>query len=88
VFSKNSITISKQFSTYLDLQIRNVNYVFNGLDDVFNVAEQNISYSFFNPKLGLTFDLNNRNNFYVSFGIGNREPNRADFVSTTKLSQA
>jgi iron complex outermembrane receptor protein len=83
VFSKNSFIVSKKFSTYLDLQLRNVNYSFNGLDEIFNVSKQKIAYSFFNPKLGLTFDMNNRNNFYASFGIGNREPNRADFVSAT-----
>lgn len=83
VFSKNTYSFTNKFSAYLDLQMRNVNYNFVGLDDVFNISEQKIKYTFFNPKVGLTVDLNNRNNFYASFGIGNREPNRDDFVNST-----
>ncbi len=83
IFTKNTIFFKKGLSAFVDLQFRNVNYTFEGLSNVFELGSQSISYSFFNPKLGVTFDLNNRNNFYASFGIGNREPNRDDFVNST-----
>ncbi len=37
------------------------------------------TFNFFNPKLGVTYDLNNANNLYLSFAVANREPNRNDY---------
>ena len=37
------------------------------------------TFNFFNPKAGLTFDLNPNNNFYFSYARANREPNRNDY---------
>ena len=36
-------------------------------------------FNFFNPKLGLTYELNRENSFYTSFAVANKEPNRDDF---------
>ena len=36
-------------------------------------------HSFFNPKAGITYKLNDENNFYFSYARANREPNRDDF---------
>ncbi|WP_367180416.1 TonB-dependent receptor [uncultured Muriicola sp.] len=37
------------------------------------------SFDFFNPKAGLIYDLNSNHNFYFSWAVGNREPNRNDY---------
>src|SRR5680860_825369 len=37
------------------------------------------TYNFFNPKAGITLDLDGNNNFYFSYAVANREPNRNDF---------
>jgi iron complex outermembrane receptor protein len=37
------------------------------------------NFSFFNPKLGLTYKHCDANSFYASFAVANREPNRDDF---------
>ncbi|MBT8182913.1 MAG: TonB-dependent receptor, partial [Eudoraea sp.] len=37
------------------------------------------TFNFFNPKLGVTYDLNTKNNLYLSYAVANREPNRNDY---------
>ena len=68
-FWSNGITV------FADMQLRNVGYKTDGvqenpIDDTFN---------FFNPKAGITYDLNTKNNFYLSVAKAQREPNRTDY---------
>ncbi|ESU29115.1 thiamin-regulated outer membrane receptor Omr1 [Flavobacterium limnosediminis JC2902] len=75
VFAKASYKINGSFGLYYDVQFRNVNYQADSpetglVDDTFN---------FFNPKAGITFTLNEKNNFYFSYARANREPNRTDY---------
>ena len=77
LFAKANYKFSDQWSAYGDLQFRTIGYKANGedtglVDDTFN---------FFNPKLGITYDLNMNNNFYLSYARANREPNRNDYES-------
>ncbi|MEH6680677.1 MAG: TonB-dependent receptor [Sediminicola sp.] len=74
-FSKANYAINAHWSLYADLQYRTVTYEANGedtglVDDVFH---------FFNPKAGLTYDLDPSNNFYFSYARAHREPNRNDY---------
>lgn len=80
----------KKITFYGDVQYRQIDYSFVGPDQVNGEivdTEQDVTYSFVNPKAGLMYDLNDRNNFYASFAIGNREPTRDDFVNSTSLSR-
>ncbi len=75
LYTKANYSFSEQWSFFGDLQYRAVGYEANGretglVDDTFN---------FFNPKAGVTFDMNRKNNFYLSFAVANREPNRNDY---------
>lgn len=75
IYSKTNYKLNDQWSLYGDLQYRTVAYQANGedtglVDDTFN---------FFNPKAGITFDLNRNNNFYFSYANASREPNRNDY---------
>ena len=79
IFSKATFKLAKKFTGFVDLQGRFVSYKTNGLnsDRVGFVTDAN--FSFFNPKLGLTYKHCNYNSFYASYAIANREPNRDDF---------
>ena len=68
----------KNWIPYVDLQVRSVNYQFEGLDNNLEFGNQEVSYTFFNPKAGLSYVRNNQT-FYGVFAIGNREPVRDDF---------
>lgn len=75
VFTKVNYKLNGHWILFGDLQFRTVGYKANG-DDTGMVDD---TFNFFNPKLGATYDLNKNNNFYMSFAVANREPNRNDY---------
>jgi len=75
VFAKANYKLNDNWGLFGDLQYRTVSYRANG-DDTGLVDD---TFNFFNPKVGTTFDLNRNNNFYLSFAVANREPNRNDY---------
>lgn len=84
-FVKATYRLNDKFSLYGDLQWRLVDYKTTGLTSdriPFNVNE---NYSFFNPKAGITYRLNETNHLYLSYARANREPNRDDFENNTNV---
>jgi len=71
-FTKANIKLNNKFLVYGDLQVRSINYSARTLsvDDTF---------TFFNPKAGLTYKFNSQNNIYASISRASREPNRTDY---------
>ncbi len=82
IFARADYHVGK-FLLYGDMQYRNVWYSFFGLDRNLVNIQQAVTLNFFNPKVGLTYEINQRNNVYASFAVGNHEPNRDDFVNST-----
>ncbi len=88
-YVKTNYQVGK-FNLYGDLQVRYLNYSYLGLDQSFGnliPLQQDIQFTFFNPKAGLMYDLNDRNNIYASFAMANREPVRDDFIQSTTGSR-
>ena len=81
VFSKATFKVNDKLQVFLDLQNRFVNYTTTGLTSERVPIDIDANFSFFNPKLGLTYDLNPNNSLYVSYARANKEPNRNDFES-------
>jgi iron complex outermembrane receptor protein len=79
LFSKATYKIDDQWSVYGDLQGRFVSYRTSGLTSDKVPLVENETYEFFNPKAGLSYTLNSKNQFYFSYGRASREPNRNDF---------
>ncbi len=79
IFTKATYKVNDQWSVYGDLQERFVNYKTSGLTSDRVPLEVDENYSFFNPKAGLTFKLNQKNQLYASYGKAHREPRRSDF---------
>ncbi|MDF0715120.1 TonB-dependent receptor [Muricauda sp. 334s03] len=77
VYTKANYKLTDQWSLFGDVQYRGVTYEANGND----TGLVDDSFNFFNPKAGVTFDLNRNNNFYFSYARANREPNRNDYES-------
>jgi iron complex outermembrane receptor protein len=74
-FAKANYQVNDKWSLFGDLQIRNVNYKANS----FETGIVNDTFSFFNPKAGLNYTVNSKNNVYFSYARANREPNRTDY---------
>ena len=81
LFTKATYRLNNKISLYGDLQMRFVNYKTTGLtsDRVNMLIDEH--YNFFNPKVGITYELNDNNNLYASYARANREPSRGDFES-------
>lgn len=79
VFSKATWKLDDQLSVFGDLQGRFVNYETSGLtsDKVNLLVDEN--FNFFNPKAGITYQINNAQQLYGSYGKAQREPRRRDF---------
>ncbi len=78
-FGKATYSVNPKWSVYMDLQGRFIRYKASGVNSDQLPLNVNEKYSFFNPKAGATYKLNNNNQFYFSFGRANREPRRSDF---------
>ncbi|MGB1393175.1 MAG: TonB-dependent receptor [Flavobacteriaceae bacterium] len=81
VFSKATFRMSESLQAFLDVQGRFVSYSTTGLTSNRVPITIDENYSFFNPKLGLTYTFNSNNSMYVSYARANKEPNRNDFES-------
>lgn len=75
IYSKANYKLNDKWSLFGDLQYRTVGYEANGVD----TGLVDDTFNFFNPKAGVTYDLNTNNNLYFSFAVANREPNRNDY---------
>ncbi len=83
IFTKVDYSITDKLNAYADLQIRNVAYDFENVE----ARELSDNLTFFNPKVGFFYDLNQQIDLYTSFGVANREPNRNDYTESTPESR-
>ncbi len=86
IFGKASYQLD-HLNLYADLQYRRVYYSFLGFDRNLNNVQQSATLNFFNPKVGLSYQIDVGNNLYASFAVGNHEPNRDDYVNSTPASR-
>jgi len=79
VFVKTNYQLTNKMNFFTDLQVRNVDYKVHGkLEDNtnFNVDD---NLSFFNPKIGVTYNYAKNSKIYLSYAKANKEPNRTDY---------
>ena len=79
-YAKAEYNVSDKLLVFADLQYRRIDYKTDGISSdlvEFNVDE---NYNFFNPKFGVSYNLNSKGMLYGSFAVANREPNRDDLV--------
>jgi iron complex outermembrane recepter protein len=69
--------VTQHLNAFFDIQFRNVSYEIDGFRDNPSLLIKN-QYTFLNPKAGLSYSRNNWNG-YISYSVGNKEPNREDF---------
>ena len=79
VYGKANFAITEKLAGYADLQLRTVHYETNGLLDDQSQFLNDDDFSFFNPKAGFTYQLNQGNQFYLSYARAHREPSRNDY---------
>ena len=89
IYWKNSYTIWNGLSSYLDLQYRHINYSIKGDNDKWDwtaspehlqVLDIDEKFNFFNPKVGLNWQIDKKNRVYASFAVAQKEPTRNNYT--------
>ncbi len=79
VFGKIEYRLTDNLNLYGDLQYRTINYTIDGIDDDLRDISRDHEYHFFNPKAGIFYEIDSRQNLYLSYSVAHREPNRSNF---------
>lgn len=77
IFGKVNYELNEKLNLFVDLQYRSINYDMTGIHDDLRDLTQTHSFGFFNPKGGVYYHLNERNDFFASVAVANREPGRS-----------
>lgn len=87
LFARANWEVTHGLRLFADLQFRAVSYEASGVNDNYVDALKAMQpiavdkkYYFFNPHVGLSYNLAKRHNFYFSFSIAQKEPTRGDFT--------
>ena len=85
IYGKVNYALLRNLNAYVDLQYRHVHYKLQDPTVMYGVNLDgsyiiNNNYNFFNPKFGLNYDITRNHRVYVSYGIGNKEPVRNNFM--------
>lgn len=80
LYTKANWAIHEKLDAMVDLQYRTIGYIMSGIGDKRQDISQINSYSFFNPKFGLTQKINEQTTAYISYAVGSKEPGRQDFI--------
>ncbi|MFN8353358.1 MAG: TonB-dependent receptor [Spirosomataceae bacterium] len=80
LYAKAFYQFSEKLNGFVDLQYRGVSYQIKGLDDNRIDISQSDDLNFFNPKLGLTYQLAENATLYGSYSVASKEPNRDDYT--------
>ena len=92
LYGKVSYEFLKGLNAFVDLQYRHTGLYMTGTHDEYDDNKQQIvfgqhyGYDFFNPKFGLSYQINKYNNVYGSFSIAHREPTRNDYEDNVGAS--
>lgn len=90
VYSKALFRLN-QWELFADLQYRLVKFKTKSIPGGENENEDFFPFEddfhFINPKLGINYFTNSRQQFYFYYGLAHREPNRSDYLDNAVLPQ-
>jgi len=72
--------VKNGWNIYGDVQVRAVSYVTDGIDNDLRAYDVDDALLFVNPKIGLNYNIDSESRAYFSVAVGNKEPNRNDYV--------
>lgn len=88
IYLKADYQLTDGLNMYADMQYRHIKYQIEGTNDKWNSVTNdglqflNIdeTFNFFNPKLGLTWQMNRNNRLFGSFSVAHKEPTRNNYT--------
>ena len=89
IYGKVTYEFLRGLNAYVDLQYRHVGLKMDGPTDEIDwkvnkriVYDMKESYNFFNPKVGLNYDITPNHKVFVSYAIAHKEPTRNNFQNS------
>lgn len=87
IYARASVDFAKGLSAYADMQYRHISYTIDGRSDTYDwnidgmqILDISRKYDFFNPKLGVNYQINRNNRVFASWSVAHREPTRDNFI--------
>lgn len=87
IYFKASYDLTKELSAYADLQYRHIDYTINGVNDKYDWNQSALrpldvdkKFDFFNPKVGLNWNITPNQRAYASFSVAQKEPTRNNYT--------
>lgn len=87
IYLKASYDLTKELSAYADLQYRHIDYTINGVNDKYDWNQSALrpldvdkKFDFFNPKVGLNWNITPNQRAYASFSVAQKEPTRNNYT--------
>lgn len=87
IYARLNYEFIPNLNFYADLQYRHINYTIKGLNDKWDWNADRMqpldldeTFNFFNPKVGLFWQINDKNNIYASFAVAQKEPTRNNYT--------
>ncbi|HNW89755.1 MAG TPA: TonB-dependent receptor [Bacteroidales bacterium] len=88
IYAKVNLSLGKKVFTYADLQYRTVKFALDGIDSKLRDISQTHIFNFFNPKVGVTYNISNKHSAYLALAFSNREPNGNNFADANPARPA
>ena len=79
IFAKTNYQLTKELNLWTDLQYRAIDYEIAGTFDDLHTLNTRNTYLFFNPKLGVSAQITDKQLMYFSFAVAQHEPTRTEF---------
>lgn len=80
LYARFEQSVGKTWAWSVDLQVRNVSYMAQGIDNDLRQLNFDVDYLFINPKFSINRYLGQKSQINLSFAVAHREPDRSDFT--------
>jgi len=88
IYLKANYSLTNNLNAYADLQYRHIDYSIKGHNDKWNSVTNNglqrldidDTFDFFNPKFGLSWQINDNHRLFGSFSVAQKEPTRNNYT--------
>lgn len=87
IYLKATYDLTQGLSAYADLQYRHIIYTIDGANDKYDWNQNALrplavdkKFDFFNPKVGLNWNISSHHRLYASFSVAQKEPTRNNYT--------
>lgn len=87
LYLKADFLLAENLTGFMDMQVRTIDYTSKGIDNGNIMLDVDTVFYFFNPKVGVNYDVDDKTRAYASISVANREPTRNDFIDNPRNAQ-